>query len=337
MKERILALALGLVFLGGILPSCASADNDASKIKHVLLISVDGMHALDLTNYVASHQNSTLAQLSGHGLTYTNASTSLPTDSFPGLAALVTGGSPQTTGFWYDVTYNRALVASQLTAPPGYVMTAGPCPGPVGTTVGFDEEIDIDLTQLNGGAPQKTLTDVPINPGLLPRDPLTCKPIYPHQYLRVNTIFEVIKANGGYTAWSDKHPSYEWVKGPSGNGLDDFYGPEINSIPVNLPQVTIWPCNPIPNEESGFGSAWTDTIGDIKCYDALKVQAILNEINGLSHDGKQKTQVPAIFGMNFQAVSVGQKLKGNGYLDVLVPPQKDSTANLNLSIRCSAS
>src|SRR5216683_844674 len=80
------------------LPNKAAAANnkheDRRDIKHVLLISVDGMHALDLTNYVASHPHSTLAQLSAHGKTYTNASSSQPSDSFPGLASLVTGGSP---------------------------------------------------------------------------------------------------------------------------------------------------------------------------------------------------------------------------------------------------
>ena len=79
------------------------------EARHVLLISVDGLHALDLSNYVATHGDSTLAALSRHGVTYTNNSSSTPSDSFPGLAALVTGGSPVTTGFWYDDTYNRAL------------------------------------------------------------------------------------------------------------------------------------------------------------------------------------------------------------------------------------
>src|ERR1700733_1845020 len=74
------------------------------RVKHVLLISGDGMHALDLTNYVSSHPQSTLAQLSAHGVTFDNASTSQPSDSFPGLTALVTGGSPTTAGFWYAVT-----------------------------------------------------------------------------------------------------------------------------------------------------------------------------------------------------------------------------------------
>jgi len=42
--------------------------------------------------------------------------------------------------------------------------------------------------------------------------------------------------------------------------------------------------------------------------DQKKVQAILNEIRGLNHDGTSSPGVPAVFGMNFQAVSVGQKL-----------------------------
>jgi arylsulfatase A-like enzyme len=42
--------------------------------------------------------------------------------------------------------------------------------------------------------------------------------------------------------------------------------------------------------------------------DSLKVQGILNQIAGLTHDGKSFVGVPAVFGMNFQAVSVGQKL-----------------------------
>jgi arylsulfatase A-like enzyme len=42
--------------------------------------------------------------------------------------------------------------------------------------------------------------------------------------------------------------------------------------------------------------------------DQKKVTAILNEIHGLTHDGKPGAGVPTVFGMNFQAVSVGQKL-----------------------------
>jgi arylsulfatase A-like enzyme len=51
------------------------------------------------------------------------------------------------------------------------------------------------------------------------------------------------------------------------------------------------------------------------------VQAILNEIDGLNHDGTASRPVPAVFGMNFQSVSVGEKLhekttgQTGGYLD----------------------
>lgn len=69
-------------------PGTGGQGNQDVDIRHVLLISVDGLHALDLTNYVSSHPNSTLATLSAHGITYTNASTSQPSDSFPGLASL---------------------------------------------------------------------------------------------------------------------------------------------------------------------------------------------------------------------------------------------------------
>jgi hypothetical protein len=79
------------------------------KIKHVLLISLDGLHALDLANFVKSNPESNLAQLSSRGVVYTQASTSKPSDSFPGLMSIVTGGSPISTGLWYEGAYARDL------------------------------------------------------------------------------------------------------------------------------------------------------------------------------------------------------------------------------------
>src|SRR6202142_3326433 len=155
------------------------------SIKHVLSISVDGLHALDLSNYVSSHPDSTLAALSRHGVTYTNNSTSTPSDSFPGLASLVTGGSPVTTGLWYDDTYNRVLSPPAVTD--GLGNPGGSCPGKIGTNVAWDEAVDKDLTRLDGGGG--------INPQYLVRDPNRgCKAILPHEYLRVNTVFEVVRA-----------------------------------------------------------------------------------------------------------------------------------------------
>jgi Type I phosphodiesterase / nucleotide pyrophosphatase len=303
-------------------PNKGDKGNDGDEIRHVLLISIDGLHALDLSTYVSSHPNSTLASLSAHGITYTNASTSQPSDSFPGLAALVTGGSPATAGLWYDVTYNRALSPpAQTTSLP---ITGGPslCPSVVGTPMAYDESIDFDLTQLNGAGG--------INSNFLPRDPTkNCAPVFPHQYLKVNTIFEVVKANRGTTAWIDKHPSYEWTNGPSGKGVDDFYGPEINSNPVALPQFP--GCSPVPFVDNTFDDGWTTDFRNIKCYDLLHVTAVINQIDGFTHDRSKRAPVPTLFGFNYQAVSVGEKLKSGplvtngpavngGYTEVLGTP-----------------
>jgi hypothetical protein len=42
--------------------------------------------------------------------------------------------------------------------------------------------------------------------------------------------------------------------------------------------------------------------------DQLNAQAILNEIHGKKHDGTRGSGIPAVFGMNFHAVSVGQEV-----------------------------
>jgi predicted AlkP superfamily pyrophosphatase or phosphodiesterase len=242
------------------------------RIKRVLLISVDGLHTLDLSSYVARHPASTLARLSRQGTTFSHASSAKPSDSYPGLLAMITGGSPRSTGVFYDDSYDRLL------SPPGSDCTTH------GTEVVYDETIDRDLTRLDGGGG--------IDPAALPRDGAHgCTPVYPHQFLRVNTIFEIAKDAGWRTAWSDKHPSYELVNGPSGHGVDDLYTPEIAS---NAPG----------------GGDWTSNVPDAEQYDDLKVQAIVNEIEGKDHTGAASVGVPAIFGMNFQEVSVGQKTAG---------------------------
>jgi hypothetical protein len=317
--SKLLTTGMAIGLMTGLAAHTYAEENPLESghhVKHVLLISVDGLHALDLTNYVSAHPDSTLADLSRHGVTYTNNSTSSPSDSFPGLAALVTGGSPVTSGLWYDDTYNRVL--SPPAATDGLGNPGGSCPGKVGTNVAWDEAVDKDLTRLDGGGG--------LNPKYLVRDPNNgCRTILPHEYLRVNTIFEVVKEAGGLTAWTDKHPSYEWTNGPSGKGVDDFYGPEINSIPVALPQFA--GCAPVPYADPTPDDGWTNSFADIQCYDSLHVQAVINQIDGYNHDRSRKVGVPMLFGTNFQSVSVGEKLavdpisglKG-GYTDALGTP-----------------
>jgi hypothetical protein len=304
--------------------------NQRDGIRRVLLISIDGMHALDYENCVSGAFCPTLAALGKSGVNYTRTSASQPSDSFPGLMALVTGGTPKTVGAFYDVAYDRVLAPPQNTT--GNGLAGGTCkPGvPNGTTTEYEEGVDIDQSQLTGGGAYSNPIDggiKSIDPTKLPRDPFhACMPVYPWNFIRTNTIYGVIHAAHGYTAWADKHAVYAAVSGPSNNAsnVDDYYAPDVNSNVINLPGVTAadgLSCSVIPDNNGG---AWTDSFQNIKCYDQLKVNAILNEINGKTHLGLGKAPVPNIFGMNFQAVSVGQKLieggvKG-GYTDAAGTP-----------------
>jgi Type I phosphodiesterase / nucleotide pyrophosphatase len=306
-------------------------------IQRVLLLSVDGMHSLDFINCANGMPGvnggapycPNLAALGVTGTTYLNASTSRPSDSFPGLMAIVTGGSPRSVGAFYDVAYDRSLAPPKKTT--GNGVAGGPCGvsfGSSGTTTEFDEGIDIDQTQLNGGAPSGDGGVNSIDPDRLERDPKQgCAPVWPWNFVRTNTIFGVIHAAGGYTAWSDKHPSYSSVNGPgNGTNVDDYYSPEINSTVIALPGVVTplgTQCSPIPDPSQT--GAWTDSFQNIQCYDTLKVNAILNEIDGKTHNGQNNAPVPTVFGMNFQAVSLGEKLIEHnvgtgGYVDAAGTP-----------------
>ena len=150
------------------------------EIRHVLLLSVDGLHALDVARFVAEHPGSALAEV-------------------------------------------------------------------------FDESIDLYV----GNVSQDVL-----DPTRLPRhlDPHGhCVPLFPHDALRTNTVFEVARAEGLHTAWADKHPAYDLVNGPSGRGVEDLYTPEITNV-------------------GGFDA--TDSVVCTAQNDEKKVQAILNQIHG---------------------------------------------------------
>jgi hypothetical protein len=344
MKRAIAILSLATVCFAGTVFAQGDEDSDGHRgeIKHVLLISIDGMHAVDFANCangISTANNGepycpALAALSKTGINYVAANASKPSDSFPGLTAIVTGGSPALTGVYYDVAYARNLDAPATTT--GNGVAAGPCTAnaaPTGTTTEYEEGIDIDQSKVNGGAPGAALTDGGLNsidPKKLPRDPSRgCAPVFPWEFVRANSIFSVIHKAGGYAAWSDKHPAYASVASGFGPGaLDDFYAPEINSNVIGLPGVTTptgVSCSAVLDPGSDI-TAWTNSFQNIQCYDTLKVNAIVNEIHGKDHLGQKRTTVPTIFGMNFQAVSVGQKLveksinTPGGYLDAAGTP-----------------
>jgi hypothetical protein len=334
-------LRVGVPVLALLLATTAAVAQSTGPIQRVLLISIDGMHSLDFANCtkgVPIYGNQTycphLAALSATGVHYLQALTSKPSDSFPGLVAQITGGTPRSSGIFYDVTYDRALSPPKKTTPYGIVGGANLCPSVVGTQVGFDEEIDYNYLDLHSGKANGSSGIIGINPDYLPRDPKNgCAPVYPHTYLRDNTIFNVARNAGLYTAWSDKHPSYDFTNGPSGDGVIDLWSPEINSIPVAIPSVP--GCKPLPDPGAATSSnAWTDSFQNIRCYDQYKVQAVLNWIDGKTHDGTATAPVPNIFGMNFQAVSVGEKLVEKslgltgGYVDALGTPSDSLFAEI---------
>jgi hypothetical protein len=319
-------LLAGLVaasMLASTLVATADDDHmDRGRIKHVVLLSIDGMHAVDFYNCVHGVAGvndgkpycPNMAELRETGINYVATSSSKPSDSFPGLAALVTGGSPKTTGLYYDVAYDRSLDAPQITTGTG--LAGGMCTpyaAPTGTTTDNDQGIEFDDTMLNGGAPGASPTEggvASIDPRKLSRDPAAgCAPVYPWNFVRTNTIFSVVHNAGGYTAWIDKHASYSFVAGPGGKGLNDYYSPEVDSTVIALPGVTTAEgasCATIRDSVGGL-SSWTNSFDNIQCYDALKVQALLNEIKGKTHRGAP-AQTPALFGMNFQSVYIGESV-----------------------------
>jgi hypothetical protein len=82
------------------------------------------------------------------------------------------------------------------------------------------------------------------------------------------------------------------VNGPSGRGVDDLFLPELHA-----------------NRSS-------KSLAKIEAFDDLRLHAVLNEIAGKDHTGEHIAPVPAILGMTFQAITVGQKLQaGMGYID----------------------
>jgi hypothetical protein len=324
-----------VVALWVVFTATAARPSADSTISHVLLISIDGMHSLDYDNCVAAGTCPNLALLGQTGVNYKHTSASKPSDSFPGLTALVTGGTPKSTGIYYDVAYDRTL--SPPAEDTGNGLSGGSCKAGevVGTRTEYEEGVDIDQTQLGGGfAGYTNPLDGDyraIKPTRLPRDPqANCAPVYPWNFIRTNTIYGVIHAAHLRTAWSDKHAVYAAVSGPTGtttpDNLDDYYSPDVNSnlIPLPIHTATGDDCMVL----DPIGGDYTSSFRSIRCYDQLKVNAVLHWIDGKTHLGDHNAPVPNIFGMNFQAVSVGQKLIENGVKGGYTDAAGTPTANM---------
>ena len=103
-------LAAGILLALPVIAGNDKINNNGTKVDHVLVISVDGMHQSDLAWYAQNFPKSTLAALMAQGIDYSNASTPFPSDSFPGMVGQLTGGNPATTGIYYDDTSKHKTI-----------------------------------------------------------------------------------------------------------------------------------------------------------------------------------------------------------------------------------
>ncbi len=93
-KRWVAAIASALLLAAFIVPIARTQDREhGGRIRHVLLISIDGMHALDFINCSKGISGANggapycpnLAELGETGVNYLDTATSKPSDSFPGL------------------------------------------------------------------------------------------------------------------------------------------------------------------------------------------------------------------------------------------------------------
>ena len=304
--KRCVPLIFGLA---SMLLFTNSAFADDHKIRRVMVISIDGMHALDMALWIKNHPTSALGNLSAQGLNYTNASTTKPSDSIPSTVGIFTGGSAAIGGMYYDDAYNRAWFApTNLT-----------CTGTPGAVIDLKFAINLNPDGTGG-----------VDPAKMPRQLVNgvCTPVLPHNMMRLNTVFEIIRSTLGPTAYSEKRPSYDFLNGPSGTGVTDLYTPEINC----QPHYTL----PPPAAPTGSCANALLSLIDTEAFDDLRVQSVVNEIDGKDHTGTLSAAVPVLFGMNFQALNAAKKDSlGGGYADDLGTPNSalaDALAHTDASI-----
>lgn len=227
-RKRLSCVSLGALALGfaAAHPAAARADSpNNGLVERVLLISIDGCTHLILrtapTVSPASMRANPSARISPGSVTWYNLHSDLDLASVRFVPWSDSPGDRRLTaldGCVLRCKLRSLLIAAREEDALRDCWRPRIVPKCHRTQVGFDEEIDIELTKLDAGGG--------INPDYLPRDPKnSCAPVYPHQFIRVNRPFEVVKAAGGYTAWSDKHQSYQLVDGRSGKGVDDSASP----------------------------------------------------------------------------------------------------------------
>ena len=162
--------------------------------QHVLIVSIDSLHAADVTDPQLKPFLTNIRALERIGVSYANDSTTSPSDSFPATMSYVTGANPATTGVYYDDTYSRAVR-------PGLQCRHIPTrhSGQLGQQHRHQHKSAQRRRQLRRQQHRRQHVAAE-QPGAA---------VYPSQFLKVNTIFDVAHDAGLYTALIEKHPSYE--------------------------------------------------------------------------------------------------------------------------------
>ena len=165
----VASVGCALTFAGSG-PATANAN---PKVDHVLLLSLDGFHDFDLTNYVAAHPTRRWRRWWRAVRRYSNASAQVPSDSFPGTLAMTTGGSPPSTGVYYDVSWDNSLSpAGSNCATRGALVAVQP-----------DDQLQRQHGRQRGRHQSGQAAA---------RSGQRLHAVYPHQYLKVNTVYEVV-------------------------------------------------------------------------------------------------------------------------------------------------
>ena len=299
MKKTSLFLA-ALVACAAINAPAQDRSDDKSKswnlegIKHVLLISVDGMHAVDFANCakgIPGVNNGApycphLAALASTGVHYTAASTSKPSDSFPGLMTIVSGATPRTLGVYYDVAYDRSLDAPTKTTGNG---VAG---RPLHRRRGSDRHDDRIRRRHRPRPDQgerrsswRGLTD------RRHRGSRSIRRAFPAIRARAasrcirGNLFASTPSSASFTRPAVLLPGltsirriHRWPAAAA--WAFSMTSTRRKSTPLLLPlpgvkTPTGITCATVPDPGSDT-SAWTNSFQNIQCYDQLKVNAILN-------------------------------------------------------------
>lgn len=150
---------------------------------------------LHAQGYITRFPDSNFAKVINNAVVYSSARTTSPSDSYPATAAHFAGRAPRHTGIWWDDVWDRSLYPA-----------GSACQGPPGAGCDWSGGVDLNGTSFDGGY-AFDISKLPLQKTAWG----TCEVVYPHNFIRVNTVFEVGRSNGLVTAYADKHPTYEYI------------------------------------------------------------------------------------------------------------------------------